>query len=207
MGDADRAWGILGGTFDPIHLAHLRLASHAYRELGLEKVIFMPSYIPPHKIGRNITSEQHRLAMTRLAIEEYGCFEVSDMELGLSGASYTARTLTLFHEEHERLVFIVGADSFMALDDWYHPEIIFENAEIACACRDGISADRLNDRAKFYKDKYGGISHILRMEDTDISSTAIRRMLADGKDVSSYIPKAVCEYIRQNGLYMDSEDN
>lgn len=201
MGGTDKAWGILGGTFDPVHLAHIRLAEHAFRELELEKVIFIPAYIPPHKTDRAITDKRHRLEMTRLAVEDYKEFEVSDMELRLSGASYTARTLTLLAGQHERLVFILGADSFMALDGWYRPEIIFARAEIACACRDGIDIGTLKDRADFYREKYGAVTHLLHMDDTDISSTEIRRLIANGQDISGYVPAAVCEYIRGNGLY------
>lgn len=201
MGGKERAWGILGGTFDPVHLAHIRLAEHAFRELELEKVIFIPAYIPPHKTDKAITDKRHRLEMTRLAVEDYKEFEVSDMELKLSGTSYTARTLTLLAEQHDRIVFILGADSFMALDSWYRPEIIFARAEIACACRDGIDIGTLKDRAVFYKEKYGAVTHFLHMDDTDISSTEIRRFIADGQDISGYVPAAVYEYIRENGLY------
>lgn len=204
MDRTKRAWGILGGTFDPIHLAHIRLASHAYSELDLEKIIFMPAYIPPHKTGRIITDERHRLEMTRIAVQDYAEFEVSDMELTLSGASYTARTLTLLSKRQDRLVFILGADSFMALGSWYRPEVIFAKAEIACAYRNGIDARRLRGQAAFYRDQYGGTTRFLNMSDTDISSTEIRRLLAMGRDVSDYVPASVCEYIRQNGLYKEA---
>lgn len=201
MVGTERAWGILGGTFDPVHFAHIRLAEHACRELELEKVIFIPAYIPPHKTDRAITDGRHRLEMTRLAVRDYEKFEVSDMELKLSGASYTARTLTLLAKRHGRLVFILGADSFMALEGWYHPEIIFARAEIACACRNGIDAAGLRERADFYKEKYKAATHILCMDDTDISSTEIRRLASDGQDISAYVPAAVCGYISENGLY------
>lgn len=201
MGGAERAWGILGGTFDPVHTAHIRLAEHALNELELEKVIFIPAYIPPHKTDRTITGEAHRLEMTRLAVKDYKEFEVSDIELKLSGASYTARTLTLLAERHERLVFILGADSFMALDSWYHPEVIFAHAEIACACRNGINGCKLKKQADFYEKKYGAVTHLLNMDDTDISSTEIRRLIAGEHDVSAYVPAAVCEYIHEKGLY------
>ncbi len=201
MNGKGRAWGVLGGTFDPIHIAHIRLAQHAYNELELEKVIFIPAYIPPHKTGRAITHEKHRLEMTRLAVEGHEGFEVSDMELKLSGASYTARTLTLLSGEHEELVFILGADSFMALDSWYHPEIIFEKAAVACAARDGVSRDSLAAKAEFYRDKYGAKTHILNMADTDVSSTDIREALERGQNPGGLIPGRVYEYILQNGLY------
>ncbi len=201
------AWGILGGTFDPVHNAHIRLAVHAYNELHLEKVIFIPAYIPPHKTDRIITGEKHRLEMTKLAVRDFAEFEVSDIELKLSGASYTARTLTFLAEQNKNLVFILGADSFMALDSWYHPEIIFAKARIACACRDGIDAQNIKDKSDFYGRKYGAVTHLLRMDDTDISSTRIRRLIAEGKDAGEYLPAAVYEYIRENGLYLKDKRN
>lgn len=201
MGGSGGAWGILGGTFDPVHIAHIRLAVHAYSELELEKVIFIPAYIPPHKTDKKITDEKHRLEMTKLAVRDFAEFEVSDIELKLSGASYTARTLTILAGQNENLVFILGADSFMALDSWYHPEIIFAKSHIACACRDGIDIQRIKDRADLYGEKYGAVTHLLHMEDTDISSTEIRRLIAGGKDAGKYLPAAVYEYIRENGLY------
>ncbi len=95
----------------------------------------------------------------------------------------------------------------MALDSWYHPEIIFAKARIACACRDGIDAQNIKDKSDFYGRKYGAVTHLLRMDDTDISSTRIRRLIAEGKDAGEYLPAAVYEYIRENGLYLKDKRN
>ena len=195
------ATGVFGGTFDPIHNGHLRLAKTAYEELSLEKVIFMPAYIPPHKTEDKITSEEHRIAMTKLAAEEYPYFEVSDLEIRMRGASYTARTLLELSDKYEKIVFIVGADSFMAIDKWYHPEIIFANAQIACAYRDGIRREVLESKAREYEVKFGGISHILHMPDTDISSTYIRENIST-ESVKELIPEKVYQYIQDNKLYV-----
>lgn len=202
MAEKNLALGILGGTFDPIHLAHLKLAEYALTELELDKVIFMPAFIPPHKLHQNITDEKHRLKMTELAVAGNPRFTVSDLELHMNGASYTARTLSILKEQQERLVFIVGADSYMALDTWYHPEIIMEKAEIACACRDDISYNTLLERSVQYKDRYNAITHILRMPDTEISSSHIRELIAAGMDASEFLPKAVYDYIQKNKLYI-----
>lgn len=195
--------GILGGTFDPIHNAHIELAEYAYRELGLSKVIFIPAYIPPHKRDRKITDEHHRLNMARLASKDYPYFEVSDIELKLMGASYTSRTLTALDDGFHRLVFIVGADSFMNLESWHEPEIIFEKADIACACRNGVDKKTLIAKGEEYKKRYNCKSCILDMPDTDISSTHIREMIIEGKDPSRYVSRDVWNYIKKNRLYMD----
>ena len=205
MTENNLAWGILGGTFDPIHLAHLKLAEYALEELELEKVIFMPASIPPHKMDKNITDECHRLRMTELAVLYNSRFEVSDMELHMNGASYTARTLSILKQSHDKLVFILGADSYMALDTWYQPQVIMEKAEIACACRDDVSQNMLYERSLLYKQKYNAVSHILRMPDTEISSTNIRELIADGKDVSEFLPEPVYNYIKENRLYLKKE--
>lgn len=193
--------GIFGGTFDPIHKGHLKLAKTAYEELSLKKVVFMPAYIPPHKTEDKITAEVHRMEMTRLATESCPYFEVSDFEIRLQGASYTARTLEKLADKYDGLVFIVGADSFMAIDKWYHPETIFANAQVACAYRDGISRDTLETKAREYKDQYNGVCHILHMPDTDISSTDIRNGIHK-EEVKELLPQAVYSYIQENGLYV-----
>ncbi len=194
--------GIIGGTFDPIHNAHIKLARCAYEQLGLCKVIFMPAYIPPHKRNNNITDEHYRMEMTRLAVKDFPWAEVSDMEIKLQGASYTARTLTVLDEAADtELVFILGADSYLALDTWYHPEIIFAHAAVACARRDGVTLNQLETKGQLYIQKYNGKSYFLDMDDTPVSSHEIRRLLQNGEDVSQYIPSEVYEYIKSNNLY------
>lgn len=197
----DISVGIFGGTFDPIHNGHIKLALTAYRELCLDKVIIIPAYIPPHKTENKITDEIHRVNMTRLAVEEYPFIEVSTLEIDRKGKSYTADTLTTLKEQYNRLVFILGADSYMALEGWYHPEIIFKKAEIACAYRDGIDRTVLMEMADKYKRQYNGVSHILGMPDTDISSTDIRKMISQDEDVKGLVPDIVMTYIKDNKLY------
>lgn len=197
----DISVGIFGGTFDPIHNGHIKLALTAYRELCLDKVIIIPAYIPPHKTENKITDEIHRVNMTRLAVEEYPFLEVSTLEIDRKGKSYTADTLTTLKEQYNRLVFILGADSYMALEGWYHPEIIFKKAEIACAYRDGIDRTVLEEMADKYKRQYNGVSHILGMPDTDISSTDIRKMISQDEDVKGLVPDIVMTYIKDNKLY------
>lgn len=191
----------MGGSFDPVHNAHLKLAQYAYDELNLEKVIFIPTYIQPFKQDKKATDEHHRLNMLKLAIMDYPYFELSDIEIKMKGNSYTARTLKILKESFDNMVFILGADSYETLDKWYHPESIFKNAEIACAHRDGSTSEHLHSLCEKYKKKYNGVTHFLSMPDTDISSTDIRTELENGGDVTKFLPEKVLVYIREHGLY------
>lgn len=195
-------YGIFGGTFDPIHNGHIQLAHNALNEMHLRKIIFMPAYIPPHKHNRLITSDYHRYNMVKAAIKNEAQFDVSSMEFELKGSSYTARTLTLLQETHKKLVFIVGADSFMALDTWYRPDVIFSKSVIACAGRQDVDKERLTKKADEYEQKFSAQCHILDMANIDISSTIIRDSIKHNMDFSSYVPKAVYDYITQHNLYM-----
>lgn len=195
-------YGIFGGTFDPVHNGHIQLARNTLNEMHLRKIIFMPAYIPPHKHNRLITSDYHRYNMVKAAIKNEAQFDISSMEIELKGNSYTARTLTHLQETHKKLVFIVGADSFMALDTWYRPDIIFSKAVIACACRQDVDKERLTKKAEEYRLKFSAQYHILDMANIDVSSTIIRDCIKHNKDFSSYVPKVIYDYIIQNNLYL-----
>lgn len=193
--------GIMGGSFDPVHNAHIKLALHAYKELQLDKVIFIPAYIQPFKKDKKVTDEVHRMNMLKLGIEEYPYFEVSDIEIQMQGNSYTARTLTVLSDEYSDMVFIMGADSYMSLDRWYHPEIIFEKAEIACAVRDDSDLELLRAKSHEYEEKFKGVTHFLNMPRTDISSTEIREKVAKDEDMGDLLPVKVLDYIKEHKLY------
>ena len=197
-----RAVGILGGTFDPVHNAHIDLAKQALEELSLEKVIFMPAYIPPHKQHKYGTADYfHRYNMVKCAIGHCSQFDVSQLEYELQGNSYTARTLTILNEKYDDMVFIVGADSYMALDTWYHPEVIFSKARIACAVRDDVDLDALSAKSDYFMTKYNGKTDLLHMGRQDISSTMLREMILSGEDISDFVPLEVRNYIDGHGLY------
>ena len=195
--------GIYGGSFDPVHVGHLSLASAALEELELDKVIFMPSYIAPHKTGAKVTDNHHRLAMLKLAIQDYEGFEVSDLEIKKADISYTANTLTLIHEKtpEDELYFIMGGDSFAWLDGWYHSQVIFNLAHIVCAVRDDVDIDALMDYKARYERVYRAKCHILRMNNVDVSSTLIRDNVKSHKSISDLVPPAVEAYINTNRLY------
>lgn len=193
--------GIMGGSFDPVHNAHIKLALHAYKELQLDKVIFIPAYIQPFKKDKKVTDEVHRMNMLKQGLMEYPYFEVSDIEITMQGNSYTARTLTELSKEYSDMVFIMGADSYMSLERWYHPEIIFEKAEIACAVRDDQDLELLRAKSLEYEAKFNGVTHFLNMPRTDISSTEIREKVANEEDMGDLLPVKVLDYIKEHNLY------
>ncbi len=119
--------GIMGGTFNPIHFAHLILAESAYEELNLDKILFMPSKKPPHKLNESIESDEHRIQMIQLAIKSNPHFDLSCVELEREGITYTADTLEELNRNYpqDEFYFIIGADSLFQIEDWWHPEQIF----------------------------------------------------------------------------------
>lgn len=195
--------GILGGTFDPIHLGHLILAENAYSQFGLDVVLLMPSGNPPHKSAGEITSKEHRNTMVQLAIDDNRHFKLSVFEQERDGFIYTADTLALLKENNEDCdyYFIVGGDSFVSMDKWYKPEQIFANAVILAAVRDDVDDAALKERADFYKQKYNADIRILKIPAIEISSSVIRDRVSAGKSIKYLVPKDVEKYIYNNKLY------
>ena len=201
---------ILGGTFNPIHNGHLKLAENAMHQFPLDECWFMPSPNPPHKTGRIITDYSHRLAMVRLAVEPYASFRASDFEDRLATAragqkSYTSETLTALLKEYPdtRFYFLMGADSLYEFQTWHEPETIVQCAGLIAASRDYDREHRsLSEQAAFLKERFGAEVHLIRAEQVDISSERIRGLYAAGKrSASKYVPSAVADYISAHRLY------
>lgn len=195
--------GIMGGTFDPIHLGHVTMAREAMLQADLARVLFMPSKIPPHKRGQMISDEKQRAEMVCLAIQNETGFEFSAFELAREGITYTAETLQLFHAEHlkDRLYFIMGGDSFMQLEEWYQPEKIMAIAVILAVSRDGLTQEQMQARGEMLRQKYQAEIQIVQMPQMDISSTEIRERVCAGRKIDGLVPEAVAEYIQKQGIY------
>ncbi len=196
--------GIMGGTFDPIHLGHLQMAQESFWQAGLDQVLFMPSKIPPHKQGKKITAEAQRADMVRLAIQGKPEFVYSDLELRREGTTYTAETLRCLqslHPEH-RYYFIMGSDSLWQIEGWYQPEEIMRRAVILAVSRDGFSAAQMQQKAAWLTERYQAKVQVIRMSRMDISSSEIRDRVQSGESIDSFVPCEVAAYIQKNSLYL-----
>ncbi len=195
--------GILGGTFDPIHMGHLFLAENAYCQFELDTVLIMPTGNPPHKTDKVVTDKMHRNKMVQLAIEDNGHMKLSLFEQERSGYIYTADTLKLLCENNPgcEYYFIVGGDSLAYMDKWYKPEVIFAHTTILAAIRDDIGVETVKDIAEDLKRRFGAKIELLRIPEIGISSSLVRDRVAAGKSIKYYVPKDVEKYIYNNKLY------
>ena len=196
--------GIMGGTFNPIHLAHTEMAKVCLRQQDLDKILFMPSKNPPHQKDKSILPENERAVMVKLAVSEYDKFVFSDFELQRKGTTYTADTLRLLQEENpdDNYYFIMGADSLLYLDKWYRPQEILKRAVILAIGRDGSTPDELKEKRKELIKQYDKADiRFVHMRQMDISSSMIREGIAHGENMEKYLDKEVWNYINENGLY------
>ena len=191
-----RKIGILGGTFDPIHMGHLVLAEQAREKFQLERVIFIPSASPPHKTEQELSLAIHRFEMTKLALEGNSFFSVSDIELKREGLSYTVETLRKLKElyENSEIYFLTGSDVLGEITTWKDPEEIYKLARIVIGVRPGF--DKFDPEDHFAKK-----SSIARITGVDISSTQIREKVRKGESIKYLVPSKVEEYIKKKNLY------
>jgi nicotinate-nucleotide adenylyltransferase len=193
--------GILGGTFNPPHIGHLVMAQEALDQLDLDRVVFMPVAVPPHKEARDDIGAAGRVALCELAVEDEDRLAVSTQEVDRGGASYTVDTLRVLHDlepEHE-LIFIVGGDMAQSLPSWREPEAILGLARLAVAEREGV---RREDIARRLDPLHSGDRVVFfDMPRIDISSSAIRRRVAEGRPIRYLVPDRVAAAIAQRGLY------
>lgn len=199
--------GILGGTFDPIHIGHLHIAEIVYKALALEKVIFIPAFVPPHKVGQDYAPAQQRYAMTELAVQPYKHFCVSDMELKRSGVSYTRDTLRELNKLYpqKQLYFIIGADSVVQLHTWNSIEEMLDLATFVVAGRpgyDGVMEQVVHNLGSAAASKIV----LLHTPEYDISSTDIRTRIRQRESLAGLLPETVELYIKKHGLYRKQEN-
>jgi len=198
---------LLGGTFDPIHVGHLIAARSVMEQMSLEKVVLVPAAQPPHKTECSITDVGHRLEMVKLAAGEEDGFECSDCEMRRQGPSYTLDTIMHFRKllgPDARLCWIIGADSLAELDGWYRVSDLVDTCEIITVARSGWDEPNFAHLSKslqlhqLQKLEQG----ILHTPHVDVSSTDIRRRVAQGKSIRYLVPESVREYILDNQLFL-----
>ncbi|HAN87396.1 MAG: nicotinate-nucleotide adenylyltransferase [Bacillota bacterium] len=194
--------GIMGGTFDPIHYGHLVTAEQAHYQFNLDKVVFVPSGLPPHKVGKHITSPGHRHMMTVLATTSNPHFEVSSIEVDRVGPSYTIDTVRAFRDRYgdeAGLYFITGADAILEMLEWKDSDTLLELCEFIAATRPGYALH--NGRIEeIFVEKANRI-HFFEVPALAISSTDIRERLRQGRPVRYLLPDIVVSYIERAELY------
>lgn len=195
--------GIMGGSFNPIHIAHLLLGETARTQYALDEVLFMPSGISYMKDTSVMAQKEHRLKLCELACEDNPYFTVSRMEIDREGNTYTVETLQALHEAEPdtEWYFILGADSLTSIERWYQAERIFELATILCATRNNLDTDALSACAKELEEKSRARIAFLASPAMEISSTEIRKRIKEGLSVKYYVPDACIAYMRENGLF------
>lgn len=199
--------GILGGTFDPIHNGHIRLAELAYEQFDLDEVWLMPAPVPPFKPDSCTASYADRLRMTELAVAGHRGMLCSDFEsqLNRSERSYTADTVSALSEKRpdDSFSLILGADSFFNIDTWYRPDIIFDKVDVIVAVRRYDNNHLTLQQTKAYlEEKYGARIYFIDSQEYDVSSTQIKLMLARNESIHGMVPEAVVRYIREHSLYL-----
>ena len=198
--------GVFGGTFDPIHLAHLAVAEAARDSCGLRRVLFVPAAQPPHKPDRVIAPVEHRLAMVEAAVATNATFEVSRIEIERDGPSYTVDTLTTLRdaEPDDRLALILSEESFAELPTWREPERIMELVEaVIVAPRGGFGGGGGSTLASPVDDASPDRLRMLDGPHIRLSASEIRERAASGRSIRYLVPDAVAAYIGDHGLYQD----
>jgi nicotinate-nucleotide adenylyltransferase len=193
--------GILGGTFNPPHLGHLVSAQEAYLQLELDRVLFIPASIPPHKAVEDEPGADHRVALCRLAIAGDERFDVEDLEISRPGPSYTVDTLEELHSRapDSELFLIVGGDIAAGLPEWHQPERVLSLATLAVAQRRGTSQTAVREALGGLRG--GERSRFFEMPTIGLSSTMIRDRVRSGVPIRYLVPETVAQYIDHHQLY------
>ena len=195
--------GIMGGTFNPIHMGHLIIAEKAREQFKLDEVLFLPSGMPYMKNCDEVLPGKIRVEMTGLAIRGNPFFTISAMEVEREGRTYTYETLEALREQSPdtEYYFILGADSLWKIETWKNPERIFDACHILAAVRDDRSLEDMEKQSAYLKEKFRADIFLLQTGSIEISSSMIRSLCREEKSIRYLVPDAVYDYIRKNRLY------
>ncbi len=202
-GDGMRV-GVFGGTFDPIHIGHLVSAEEAWVELKLERVVFLPAGLPPHKLDHVMSPVEHRLAMVELAIASNPHFAVSKVDIERFGPCYTVDTIELLKDEWgpgAEIYFIMGSDSLLDILTWHKPKRLIKLCRFAVVSRSGYQVDL--DELDALLPGVTSRVQMLNAPELAISSTDIQRRVREGLSIKYQVPEAVEDYIYQHKLYQN----
>lgn len=201
--------GIMGGTFNPVHMGHLMLAEAAREALSLDEVWFVPtgySYMKGvGKASENMPLPEERLEMTGLAVQDNACFRCVDIEVRRGGATYTYETLEELRENYpeKKFFFLIGADCLYTIENWREPGRIFDACELVAAVRQGASADAMQEKIAQLKTRFGARITLLPFRNLEISSTEIRACVREGRSIRYMTPRSVISYIEEKGFYRE----
>lgn len=207
MSERKKRVGIMGGTFNPIHIGHLIIAEAAYEAYDLDEVLFVPSGVSYMKDQSEILDAKKRVHMTGLAIEDNPHFALSTIEIDRDGNSYSYETLETLRKQNPNTeyFFLVGSDTLFALETWKHPEILLPSCTILVAVRNGVPMEKMQEHAKYLEEKFGGSIQLLTTPNIEISATDIRNRIAANRNVKYFVPDSVLQFIEKNGLYKNNE--
>jgi nicotinate-nucleotide adenylyltransferase len=224
-GAAKQRLGLLGGTFNPIHNGHVQAARIVKDRCRLDRVLFIPSFIPPHKEGQDVASAEHRFEMVRLAVAGEPDFEASAIEIEAPGTSYSIHTLDRIKDRYPEaeVFFILGIDAFMEIATWKDYEKVLDRCSFIVISRPGHCLDEaqkvlggsLEDRIRYLTEEEdlgapspgaGPAIFLVEIEALDIASSEIRRRLQGGSPIAGMAADPVREYIKEHGLYMTNQE-
>lgn len=204
MEKKNKRLGVLGGTFSPIHKGHIFLAEYVRKHCGLEKVLLIPAGIPPHKLGMNILSGEHRLKMTQIAAEGKPGLEVSSIEIDSPEISYTFDTLTRLQEIYGadwEIFFITGTDELLGLHTWYRAKDLLARFGFIVGVRPGYEMDKVQKHMVELQEEFGAKIEIISLPAPNISASQVRELLGKGLGTSELLDEKVLSYIEEKGLY------
>lgn len=200
-----KKYGIIGGTFNPIHFGHLMISEYIRVEMNLDKIIFIPTGNPPHK--NNILDAKIRYKMVELAVSENDNFSISNIEVERKGISYSVETIKLLRKHLDgKIYFIIGSDTLFQLKTWKRIGELCESVEFIVAVRpEYMSTKTLDLELKYLSQKYGAVVNIVETPLYEISSTDLRNRIINRKSVKYLIPDKVINYIEENNLYRGND--
>ena len=195
--------GIYGGTFNPIHRGHIHLLEEFTKRLSLDRVLLIPTRVPPHKAAPDLASGEDRLQMCRLAVGGRPHLQISDLELRREGKSFTAETLEELRElfPQDEFYLLMGEDMFLTVEHWYRPETIFSLAAVCATPRSLHGMGKLQMKQDEYQIRYGARCFLEDIPYLPVSSTQVREWVRMGKDITPLVPEAVADFIRERGIY------
>lgn len=197
--------GILGGTFNPVHMGHLFMAEHARVEMELDMILFIPTGVPYMKNSKEILPSDSRMKMLELSIASNPYFLTSDIEIKREGNTYTFETLEELHQlyPNAELFFLVGADCLFTIERWYQPQRIFDNCTLLAANRNDVPQKELLEKKQFLENRFHAKVVLLDVPQIDISSTKVRDNVNQGKSIRYMVTNQVHDYILQNNYYRE----